>query len=345
MHLAFAWSAIFTILKMKFSETSVSILALCALITPASNAFIVKAPYATTSTKPQASWSSIAATRVAQNDNGVISHAGVSSISYTPRAAPIFVPAPALDSQLVTVGQSPDVSPFTNPRTTEEVFAEITPRQIQGGSLRVCHFSELVERVSVYLKTSGRPLNANVELWHGPDHTPQKMSVYLEDGNIHPFRIVVESPGSSNTVAIRNTGSLEYPLIAGLEVDMSGKGVSPSKILLEHPKNENRSIQGGAIYTKPFQPVVQSVQLALKSDGRPINARIELLQGPNNNKSVMELYSEDGLERPFYLIIDTPGNGNVVRIVNMSTMEFPMTAAIEPYLVDDDITTGSLNWD
>lgn len=227
----------------------------------------------------------------------------------------------------------PTQTKYQRRKTTKECFEEITPVTVQGGSLRTCSFDEGVNRVSVYLKTEGRPLNANVELWQGPDNSPQKMSVYLEDGCERPFCATVESPGSSNAVAIRNTGQMEFPLTAGLEVDMSGKESGPGTSI----NGPARTVQGGAVYTTPFPPSVQSVQVLLKSDGRPLNARVELLQGPNNNKQVMEIYTEDGAERPFYAVIDTPGSGNVVRIVNTATVEFPLTAAVEAYIVDESI--------
>ena len=67
---------------------------------------------------------------------------------------------------------------------------------------------------------------------------------------------------------------------------------------------ESKTIQGGAIHSIPFPAAVESVALLLTTDGRPLNARIELLQGPNNNKQIMEVYTEDGLERPFYDILE-----------------------------------------
>jgi len=249
-----------------------------------------------------------------------------------------------------STSQSP-MAPFApfkydSPMSTTEIFDKCSTVIVQGGSLRTCSFDESVNRVSVYLKTTGRPLDADIELWQGPDNAPQKMTVYLEDGELRPFRAVVESPGSSNAISIRNTGQMEFPLTAGVECDMQG-GASPSDVLTGN--KEARIVQGGAVYTTPFPPSVQSIQIALKSDGRPLNARVELLQGPNNNKQVMEIYTEDGQERPLYAIIDTPGSGNVIRIVNTATVEFPLSASVEAYIVNDSVAedssmNGGLTW-
>lgn len=196
---------------------------------------------------------------------------------------------------------------------------------VQGGALRTWSYrSPAVQQIQVILSSDGRPIDADIELWNGPDNTPVKMRVYVEDGQLRPFSATVETPRSPNTLAIRNIGQVEFPLAA--------KVLTPA---VDSPSPEcatsAMTVQGGALRTYPFDPTINSIQILLKTDGRPLNARIELLQGPNNNKVVIELYTEDGFDRPFFCILDTPGSGNVVRIVNTAPVEFPMTAAVVPY--------------
>jgi len=203
---------------------------------------------------------------------------------------------------------------------------------VQGGSLKTWSYaSTAVDRVQVVLTTEGRPLDADVELWQGPDNTPCKMRVYSEDGSTRPFSAVIETPRGPNTVAIRNIGQIEFPLAAYVIANDVDEPISDFRAT-------SMTVQGGALRTYPFDPSLESVEIMLKTDGRPLNARIELLQGPNNNKQVIELYTEDGLDRPFFCIIETMGSGNVVRVVNTAPVEFPMTASVQPHIIDDNVS-------
>ena len=243
---------------------------------------------------------------------------------------------------------------------------------MQGASLKTWSYGALmeqVEQVQLVLSTEGRPLEADIEIWQGPDNTPCKVRVYIEDGKLRPFNAVIETPRGPNTVAVRNLGNIQFPIAATVFADTAPRpsrrpppaagawveGVEPATNLnpnqlqpqpasssqtvvaarrkpppatasltasrlfqLESPSADalasTLNIQGGALRTYPFDPSVDSVEVCLSTDGRPLNARIELLQGPNNNKQVIELYTEDGRDRPFFCLLETPGPGNVVRI-------------------------------
>jgi len=217
-----------------------------------------------------------------------------------------------------------------------KLLGSTSAQLVQGGSLRTWSYrAPNVEQVQVILSSEGRPLDADIELWHGPDNTPFKMRVYSENGGMRPFAAVVETPRGPNTVAIRNIGQMEFPISADVVHDQ-----------IDQPSAEalggSTIVQGGALRTFPFDPSVDSVEVLLTTDGRPLNARIELLQGPNNNKQVIELYAEDGRDRQFFAILETPGSGNVIRIVNTAPVEFPMRASVVPHSINNYMDAGAV---
>jgi len=197
---------------------------------------------------------------------------------------------------------------------------------VQSGSLRTWTYQPpAAERVQVMLSGAGRPLDAEMELWNGPDDTHTKMRVYAENGQIHPFRCVVQTPGGLNNVAIRNTGKMNNPIMANVvhnDVDVPSPYLSTAAI----------TVKGGDHHIFQFDISVDSVQILLKSAGQPLNARVELLQvsNPGNYRQMIELYSKDGLDQPFFATLQTPGSGNVIRIVNTALYEMPMTASVVP---------------
>jgi len=202
---------------------------------------------------------------------------------------------------------------------------------LQGGSLKTWSYpSSFVERLQIVLSTDGRPLDAEVQLWQGLDNKKCKMRVYSEDGRARPFSAIIATPDVGvKTIAVRSVGHIQLPLVAHVtarDVDEPVYYFRDTSIL----------VHGGSLRTFDFDTSVENVEIMLKTDGRPLNARIELLQGPNNIKQIIELRNEDGLDRPFFAILDTMpwhgiGSGNAVRIVNTAPIEFPMTVSVQPH--------------
>ena len=234
-------------------------------------------------------------------------------------------------SSLVPLGR-PDSFTNNDVKTSLERWEEVeASATVQGNSLKTYSFDTSVDRVELFMKSEGRPVNAELALWQGPINTPSTYKVYLEDGKARTFHAIIETPGGTNSIAIRNIASAQYPLMSGIDLEKSGDTRSPAYILNDQLNYPPKTVQGGAVYTVPFKRNVDSVQISLCTDGCPMKAKIELLQGPDNNKQVMEIDTEDGRLRPFYAIVDTPGAGNVIRIINTSCIEFPLYANIELY--------------
>ena len=73
-----------------------------------------------------------------------------------------------------------------------------------------------------------------------------------------------------------------------------------------------------------------------------MKAKIELTQGPNQVKQVIELYASSGYKNPFYAVIATPGSNSALRVINQNNVEFPFDAYVLPYETEEvsSVTMG-----
>merc|ERR1719486_1771863 len=60
----------------------------------------------------------------------------------------------------------------------------------------------------------GSPVNADIQLWIGPDWTPFKLRAYTEDGKARPINTLIGTRNKVSTIEVRNVGPYEYPLKA-----------------------------------------------------------------------------------------------------------------------------------
>jgi hypothetical protein len=187
----------------------------------------------------------------------------------------------------------------------------------------------------------GRPTNFTICLFLllllGPDYTPWELEVYSEDGILRPVNALIATPKRENAIAIRNIAQMEFPFNACINIDNS---IGDARKELMEAGNANL-IQGGALRSYTLPEHVESVQVLLRTDGRHLVAKVELLQGPNNKKQVFDVYASDGSYRPLHIVIDTPGGGNVLRIINKYTMEYPLLATVEPLVVNNQKDMGA----
>ncbi|KAL3794891.1 hypothetical protein ACHAWO_007665 [Cyclotella atomus] len=83
---------------------------------------------------------------------------------------------------------------------------------VQGGALKTFTLPRSVNAVQVTITSDGLPVNAKVELWGTSSHIKQLAEVYNDNGQTRPFAAIIDVTGGENTIAIRNTGPLEYPI-------------------------------------------------------------------------------------------------------------------------------------
>ena len=184
----------------------------------------------------------------------------------------------------------------------------------------------------------GRPLMGELELYEGPNNTPQLLRVYSEDGLRNQFHTMVQPrPGIPHSMSVRNVGSLEFPMSTNVQPMMGGGygggGYGGGNAMSSGAPKQ--TIQGESLKTFQVGHGVQQVLVEMESQGGQIMATVELWEGPGQARVVAELYNDDGANKPFSAVLDTTGwYGSTIAVRNTSPLAFPIEASVTPYTVD-----------
>lgn len=195
--------------------------------------------------------------------------------------------------------------------------------KIEGGSRRTFD-TTFSPNAQVELETDGRPLDANVEVWEGPNNTPAKMKLWSEDGRERPWGPVgfanYRGASSGSSMTVDNKAGTEFPLYASvMEGAPSRRGGRVMRID-GNGAQKSFSIPGGACVVEIW------------SEGFPYFADIEVWDGPNNIKQSAEIYADDGMNRPWSGVIEAYGDrqGATIQIKNPGPLEYPILVSVEP---------------
>ncbi|CAB9504297.1 expressed unknown protein [Seminavis robusta] len=205
--------------------------------------------------------------------------------------------------------------------------------RVEGNTLRTCSFPAAVQDVRININSNGRPVFCDVELWQSPTYVPWKTKVWLEDGRIFPFNAIIHTPLAENAIQVKNTANVAMPLDASVSI---GPEVTPMEEILDEyiATTPAKVCQGaGSVTCWNLEPSSEQVSILLTTEeGRHLTAMVELVQGPNNKKVSLDVYSSNGKKRPFFATIDTPFDGStrMLRVVNTGPLEYPIVAHINP---------------
>jgi len=222
---------------------------------------------------------------------------------------------------------------------SDETWDSLQLVRVQGGELETWSFTD-TERLLVAMnsndesltnwKHEGRLMNVAIDLNRGPDNTPYKLRIKSGKGVFRGFKGIIETPGRHSSLFIKNIGELEFPISAGVAAQKpeDPEVLVPTNI---YEMTDPYLLQGsGTVKTYPLSNEVDKVKVHFTTNGRPLYGKIELLMGPNSVRYEMDVYSEDGKEWPFFTILDTPGQGNSIRVVNTASWEFPLKVDVQP---------------
>ena len=226
------------------------------------------------------------------------------------RAAPVAMEATVREWDMKAI-KSPDGSPV---------------QRIEGQTRKTWKFNDIgKDRVQVALESEGRPVHADIQLWIGPDWTPFSLKTYSEDGKARPIKTLVGTRNKQAMIEVQNKGEQNFPIKAASGYASDAMAKVPAEI---PAMTEGVRIDGNALRSWPISENARQVEVVLHTDGRQLNAKIELLNAPNNPKQVYEVFTNNGDLNRLVVCFDVPEAGNTIRVVNLATVEFPCYANI-----------------
>lgn len=176
------------------------------------------------------------------------------------------------------------------------------------------------EVVQIALHSNGRPINADIQLWIGPDWTPVTVHCHSEDGKDYPIQTLVGTRNKASNLEVMNTGPYTMPVKAAVSYAIEPLADARDKVAEEV---EGKYMEGGSVHHLSFAPEIDQLQVLLKTEGKQLNAKVELLNGPNNVKQEFEIFTNNGELNSLFVIFDTPGEGNAIRVKNLAPLEYP----------------------
>jgi len=201
---------------------------------------------------------------------------------------------------------------------------ELSPnlvQRVEGKTRKTWKFNDLSkDRVQVAATSEGRPVNADIQLWLGPDWTPFTLKAYSEDGKARPIQTLIGTRNKAAMIEVRNVGEYEFPFNAGSQYAAGAMESAPADI---PSSTVGERIDGGALRSFPIDASCEKLEVVLNTDGKQLNARIEILNAPNNPKQTFEVFTNNGELNALCVCFNTPDAGNTVRIVNLAPVEFP----------------------
>jgi len=209
---------------------------------------------------------------------------------------------------------------------TDWGMKEISPdgklvQRIEGTTRKTWKFNDLSkDRVQLALTSEGRPINSEVQLWLGPDWTPFTMKAYSEDGKLRPIQTLVGTRNKSAMIEVRNVGSDTFPFSAASNYAKGAMVALPTEL---PAAIEGERCDGGALRSYPIDAASDQVEVVLNTDGKQLNARVELLNAPNNPKQTFECFTNNGELNSLVVCFNLPDQGNTIRVVNLAPVEFP----------------------